>query len=146
MGDLRRDGGGIMRGLSEQEVSLGPGTSCIINGTVTGSNPGTILKIHSQSCLGPRHMCFLLSKEARQRAWVCDPRVCTLSLKLENELLYSARLLYWKMGRKGLIWTFVIQSKKSQVGAWLCPSPHQDFQRTPASRCHTPGQHFSHQN
>lgn len=31
-----------MRGLSEQEVFLGPGSSHTVNGTVAGDNPGTV--------------------------------------------------------------------------------------------------------
>jgi hypothetical protein len=39
-----------MRGLSKQE---GPGTSFVIYGTVTSSNPRTVLKIHRPSYVLP---------------------------------------------------------------------------------------------
>lgn len=48
-------------GLSEQEVHLGPGTSCTMNRTVTGGSPGS----HRKPSLGSHHTCLLLSKEAR---------------------------------------------------------------------------------
>lgn len=55
-----------MRRPSEQEILLGPGTSCTMNGTMSGDNPGTVPPSSQEAILVLHHTFFLLSKEARR--------------------------------------------------------------------------------
>lgn len=67
MGGLGGGGGGTTRRPGEQEVFLGPGTSCAMDGTAAGDNPGTVLPSSQEVILVLRHTFFLFSKEARRK-------------------------------------------------------------------------------
>lgn len=54
-----------MRRPSKQEVLLGPGTSCTMNGTMAGDNPRTVPPSSQEAILVLHHTFFLLSKESR---------------------------------------------------------------------------------